>query len=250
MTHTLLFSFAHPDDESFSGAGTAMKYAAAGARIVLSTATLGERGKCGGPPICSPEDLPRVRERELRAAAAVIGFHELHLLGYRDRELADAPVDEVRRKLVTLIRRVRPAIVFTFDPNGFNVHPDHVAISRFTSDAIAAAADPRWFPDSGPPHLVQRLLWTPLLPPWEVAERGSTDFPSADFVVDVSEYYQRRVDALRAHRTQHLSIDKYFMTRPDLATVLATEIWRHGFGPPSSRPATDILANLEPRTEP
>jgi len=32
---TILFSFAHPDDESFSGAGTAMKYAAQGARIVV-----------------------------------------------------------------------------------------------------------------------------------------------------------------------------------------------------------------------
>ena len=250
MSHTLLFSFAHPDDESFSGAGTAMKYAGAGARIVLATATLGERGKCGDPPICSPEELPRVRERELRAAAAVIGFHELHLLGYRDRELSDAPVDEIRRKLVTLIRRVRPAVVFTFDPNGFNVHPDHVAISRFTSDAIAAAADARWFPESGPPHAVQRLLWTPLLPPWEVAERGSTDFPSADFVIDVSDYRDRRVDALRAHGTQHLSIDKYFMTRPDLTQVLATEIWRQGFGPPLNGPSTDVLANLEPRTEP
>ena len=245
---TLLFSFAHPDDESFSGAGTAMKYRAAGARIVLSTATLGERGKCGDPPVCSPEELPRVRERELRAAAAVIGFDELHLLGYRDRELADAPVDEIRGTLVTLIRRERPAVVFTFDPNGFNVHPDHVAISRFTSDAIAAAADSRWFPDSGPPHVVQRLLWTPQLPPWDVVDRGSTDFPSADFVIDVSDFYERRVAALRAHRTQHLSIDKYFMSRPDLNRVLATEIWRQGFGPSFAGPSTDILANLEPRT--
>ena len=57
----LLCVFAHPDDESFSAAGTAMKYAAAGARIVLSTATRGERGKCGDPPICSADDLPRVR---------------------------------------------------------------------------------------------------------------------------------------------------------------------------------------------
>ena len=240
---TLLFSFAHPDDESFSGAGTAMKYAAAGARIVLSTATLGERGKCGDPAVCTPEELPVVRERELRAAASIIGFDELHLLGYRDRELADAPVEEMRLKLVTLIRRVRPTVVFTFDPHGFNLHPDHVAISRFTSDAIAAAADPRWLPDAGPAHVVSRLLWTPLLPPWDVADQGSTDFASADFVIDVSAYHDRRVDALRAHRTQHLSIDKYFFSRPKLHRILATEIWRQSFGPAlHTRPEIDIRA--------
>ena len=240
---TLLFSFAHPDDESFSGAGTAMKYAAAGATIVLSTATLGERGKCGDPPVCASEDLPAVREAELRDAAAIIGFHHLELLGYRDRELADAPVDEMRRKLVTLIRRTRPDVVFTFDPHGFNLHPDHVAISRFTSDAVAIAADPRWLPDAGAAHTVPRLLWTPTVPPWEAADRESLDFASADFVIDVSAYRDRRIAALKAHRTQHLSIDKYFLARPNLDHIVSTEIWRQGFGPPlHPRPQSDILA--------
>ena len=74
---TLLFCFAHPDDESFCGAGTAMRYAAAGARIVLVTATLGQRGKCGDPPVCRPEEIEATRERELREAARVIGFDAL-----------------------------------------------------------------------------------------------------------------------------------------------------------------------------
>ena len=248
---TLLFSFAHPDDESFAAAGTAMKYAAEGAKIVLSTATLGERGKCGEPAICSPEELPVVRERELRTAASVIGFDELHLLGYRDRELADAPVDEMRLKLVTLIRRVRPSVVFTFDPHGFNLHPDHVAISRFTSDAIAVAADPRWLPDAGPAHVVPRLLWTPPLPPWEAVPHDARDLPGADFMIDVSAYQDRRVAALRAHRTQHLSIDRHFFSRSDLARVLATECWRHGFGPPlRQRPATDLFDSSPLNPEP
>ncbi len=242
---TLLFSFAHPDDESFSAAGTAMKYAAGGATIVLSTATLGERGKCGEPAVCAPEELPVVRERELRTAASVIGFDELHLLGYRDRELADAPVEEIRSKLVTLIRRVRPSVVFTFDPNGFNLHPDHVAISRFTSDAIAVAADPRWLPDAGPAHVVPRLLWTPPLPPWEAIQHDAHDLAGIDFMIDVSAYQDRRVTALRAHRTQHLSIDRHFFSRSDLDRVLATEFWRQGFGPAiSSRPGVDLLDSL------
>src|SRR5262245_34721061 len=120
-----------------------MKYADTGARIVLATATLGERGKCGDPPLCTPEELPAVRARELRDAAAIVGFEEVYRLGYRDKELASAPADEIRRTLVTIIRNERPTVVFTFDPNGMNGHPDHVAISRFTGDAVAAAADSR-----------------------------------------------------------------------------------------------------------
>jgi LmbE family N-acetylglucosaminyl deacetylase len=239
---TLLFCFAHPDDESFSGAGTAMRYAASGARIVLVTATLGEKGKCGDPPVCAQEDLGPTRERELRAAARIIGFDELYLLGFVDRELAAAPHEQVSRSLVGIIRRERPAVVFTFDPNGFNVHPDHVAISRFTSDAVSAAADPRWHPEAGNAHLVTRVLWTPPLPPWETARLERFDhMAGADYVIDVSDFRDRRIDALRAHRTQHLSIDRYFFDQPDLDRILATEVWRHGFGPPlRSRPMTDL----------
>jgi LmbE family N-acetylglucosaminyl deacetylase len=246
MAPSILFSFAHPDDESFSGAGTAMKYAAAGARIVLVTATLGERGKAGDPPVCAPDDLAACREKELREAAAIIGVDELHLLGYRDRELADAPPEAVRRSLVSIIRRVRPAVVITFDANGFNVHPDHVAISRFTSDSVSAAADPRWHPETGGPHHVVRMLWTPPFPPWQAATFDSLDNqPGADFVIDVSPWRERRAAALRAHRTQHLSVDRHFFSQPDPARILSMEIWRHGWGPPlRQRPARDILEGL------
>ena len=238
--------FAHPDDESFSGVGTAMKYAAAGAQVVLATATRGERGKRGDPPLCSLQELGACRERELRDAAAIAGFHELHVLGYRDRELADAPPDEVRRALVSLIRRVRPAVVVTFDPHGFNLHPDHVAISRFTSDAIAAAADSRWLEDAGPAHGVRRLVWTPPVPPWETARASRlADLHGADFVLDVSAWRDGRVAALRAHRTQHLSVDKYFFNQPDPNRIFDTEIWRQAWGPAlSGRPADDLFVGL------
>ena len=246
MPATLLFVFAHPDDESFAAAGTAMKYAADGARIVLVTATRGERGKAGDPPICTAAELPTRREQELRQAVEIIGFDEFHLLDYKDQELADAPVDEMRRILVPLIRRLRPAVVFTFDPNGFNRHTDHVAISRFTSDAIAAAGDGRWLPDSGDPYVVPRLLWTPLLPPWDVAALdGLENQPSIDVALDVARWHDRRAAALRAHRTQHLPIDRSFFHRPNLERILAREVWRQAWGPPlTRRPASDVLDGL------
>ena len=244
MAHTFLFCFAHPDDESFSGAGVVMKYAESGVRSVLVTATLGERGKRGEPELCSVEDLPVMRERELRRAVEIIGIDELHLLGYRDRELADAPPETIRSALVTIIRRERPSIVFTFDPNGFNLHPDHVAISRFTTDAVAAAADPRWYPEAGPSYAVPRVLWTPILPPWEPGF-ADADRPGNDFIIDTAAWRERKAAALRAHRSQHISIDRCFFSRPEVDSLLSVETWRQAIGPsPHSRPARDLLEGL------
>ena len=226
-----------------------MKCAVDNVRSVLVTATRGERGSLGVPPLCTHEELGACRERELREAAAIIGFDELHVLDYVDKQLASAPADEIRRSLVSVIRRTRPAVVFTFDPNGMNLHPDHIAISRFTSDAVAAAADARCHPDTGVPHRVARLLWTPPISPWDAAEREHTERePGVDFVIDVAAWRERRVAALRAHRTQQPSISRCFWNRPDPDRILSRELWRQAWGPPLVRqPENDVLAGVIPR---
>ncbi len=248
---TILFSMAHPDDESFMVAGVACKYGAQGARLVLSTATLGDAGKVGDPPICSREELPAVRERELRRAVDLLGIHSLHLLGYRDKQLSAANPEQIRRQLVRLLRQYRPALVITFDPSGFNLHPDHIAISRFTSDAIATAADPRWLPDEGKPHQVTRLLWTPPLRPEEIGCRQQlVGRPGVDFLVDVRAWSRRKADALRAHRTQHLSIDRIWFNRPNPEMLLSSEPFRQAWGPPlDARPRTDLFAGMDVSAE-
>jgi LmbE family N-acetylglucosaminyl deacetylase len=244
---TLLFSFAHPDDESFSGAGLACWCLARGHRVVLVCATRGEAGHAGDPDVSgAPADIAAARERELREAARIIGIEHVHLLGYRDRELADADPVEVRRKLVAHIREYTPDVVATFDPNGFNRHPDHIAISRFTMEAVAAASDARWFEDAGAAHAVGRLLWTPPLAPWEAARSFNLrNEPGADFLLDISPWRERKAAALRAHRTQHRSVEKHFFSQPDLDRVLGIEIYRQGYGPAlARRPADDIFEGL------
>jgi LmbE family N-acetylglucosaminyl deacetylase len=248
MPRTLLFSFAHPDDESFSGAGLARWCLARQVRVVLVCATRGDRGKAGSASVSgAPEDVGAAREQELREAARVIGIEHVHQLGYRDRELADAEPTALRLALVELIRRYRPAVVVTFDPNGFNRHPDHVAISRFTSDAIAAAADPRWMPETGAPHAVARLLWTPPIAPWEAVRlRDLAGEPGADFVLDISAWSETKARALRAHRTQHASVEKHFFSQPDIDRILSIELYRHAWGPPlEARPSDDIFAGID-----
>jgi LmbE family N-acetylglucosaminyl deacetylase len=247
VSQSLLFSFAHPDDESFCGVGLAMRCQARGIPASLVTATLGQQGKVGDPPVCRPEDLAECRERELRRAAEIAGIRDVHVLSYRDRELGKAQPDEIRRTLVALIRRHRPTIVLTFDQNGFNAHPDHVAISRFTMDAVAAAADPRWEPANGDAHSVARVLWTAPIAPWEAGRRPDlASVPGVDFLIDVSPWRDRKAAALRAHRSQHISIDRCFFSQPELDRILSVEVFRQAWGPDlTQRPADDVFEGIE-----
>ena len=243
----IFLSFSHPDDESFGAAGLARRYADAGAEIALVTATRGDAGKAGDPPLCRPDELPAYREAELRRAAAILGIAPVYVLDYQDKHVADVPIDRIRAELVRLFRLHRPHVVITFDPDGANRHPDHVATARFTIDAVTAAADPRWYPDSGAPHRVQRLLWTPPVLPWEAVHSPNLrNEPGVDFLLDISPYRHAKAEALHAHRTQHLSITRCFFSRPDVDRILSTEIFRQAWGPPIAHvPADDVLAGLD-----
>jgi LmbE family N-acetylglucosaminyl deacetylase len=242
----LLLVFAHPDDESVFAAGLACRTAADGGRVALCTATPGEHGKMGDPPICPRERLGPVRQAELMAACAELGIGTVRVLGYPDRGLPFAPADTIRRQLVEVLRAVRPQVVVTFDPNGSNLHPDHVAISRFASDAVAAAGDARWFPELGAPHEAARLLWTLPVKPWEVLRRTDPAHePGADFVLNVSAFTARKAAALKAHRTQHQSLTRIFFSKPDMTRLLGVELFRQAYGPPlAARPATDVFADI------
>jgi N-acetylglucosamine malate deacetylase 2 len=246
MTLRLLFIYAHPDDESFGAAGIARMYADRGADIAMVTATRGDAGRAGEPPICSREELPARREAELRDAAKILGIGHVTVLDYFDKHLAEAPPDKIRRELVSAIRRHRPQIVVTFDPDGANLHPDHIAISRFAGDAIAAADDPRWYADTSNAHRVSRLLWTSPVLPWDVVKSPDlTKERGVDFLVDISKYRDTKAAALRAHRTQHVSINRHFFDLPDVDKILSIETFRQAFGPTlSNRPATDLFESL------
>jgi N-acetylglucosamine malate deacetylase 2 len=246
MPPRLLLIYAHPDDESFAVAGVARMYADRGAEIALVSATRGDAGRAGEPPLCSREDLPARREAELHAAARILGIGHVTVLNYMDKHLGDAPPDVIRRELVEAIRRQRPHVVLTFDPNGANLHPDHIAISRFAVDAVAAAGDARWCPDTGPAHQVQRLLWSPPLLPWEAPSSADlANEPGVDFLIDISQYQSVKTAALRAHRTQHVSIDRHFFNMPSVDKILSVEMFRQCFGPAiAQRPSKDIFESI------
>jgi LmbE family N-acetylglucosaminyl deacetylase len=130
----------------------------------------------------------------------------------------------------------------TFDPNGSNRHTDHMAISRFTSDALAAAADPRWYPELGAAHTIERLVWQP--PTLIFRYPSHTDLtkePGIDFLIDTSRWSEKKAAAIRAYRTQRL--DRLFFDDPDGRRTFSTEAFRVAWGlRPKSVPADDLFA--------
>lgn len=138
---------AHPDDESLGVGGTLAKYAAEGVETFVVTATRGDAGRYGnhrpgevGHP--GRPALAAIRERELRAAASVLGVTDVAVLDYPDGQLDRADPQDAIEAIAHHLRRVRPHVVMTFGPDGAYGHPDHIAISQFTTAAVVAAADP------------------------------------------------------------------------------------------------------------
>jgi len=170
-TKRLLGAFAHPDDEGIVS-GALLQYNTSGVETGLVCATRGEVGEIADPALATPENLGQVREGEMRAAAEVLGVHNLWFLDYRDSGMAGTPENadpsafaqasaaEVLGKLVKIIREFCPQVIVTFDESGAYGHPDHIAIYRYTTSAFHAAADAVQYADLGPAHSVSKLYYS------------------------------------------------------------------------------------------
>jgi len=235
MTQRLLAIFAHPDDEAFGTGGTLACYAATGTEVTLVCATRGEVGEIADPSYATRETLGQVREGELRCAAETVGVREVIFLGYRDsgmagtaenrdlRAFVNAPAEEVVPLLAGIIRRLRPQVIVTFEPNGGYGHPDHIAIHRHTVTAFHAAADPALYGEQGPAWQTDRLFYTAIPRSFflkmrdELAARGmdTSDFArfeegggggwddaQINVALDVSDTVAAKWEALQCHRTQ------------------------------------------------
>jgi LmbE family N-acetylglucosaminyl deacetylase len=217
----LMCVLAHPDDESLATGGILAKYAAQGVQTYLVMATRGERGWFG-PAAADPgpQALGRVREAELRAAAQVLGLSEVVYLDYSDGELDQVEHSAAIAKIVTELRRIRPDVVVTFDPNGMYGHPDHIAISQLTTTAVMAAADPSYLDArAGAPHRVAKLYYRAFLSaereayeaafgrlvmPVDSVERRFTAWPEWAITtrIDSSAYWKQVWKAVACHRSQ------------------------------------------------
>jgi LmbE family N-acetylglucosaminyl deacetylase len=130
----LLSVWAHPDDETYLAAGLMAAAVDAGTRVVCVSATAGEHGT-DDPVEWPPDRLGRLRRWETAAAMAVLGVREHRFLGLPDGGLATVAAEHGIGIVEALIDDVEPATIVTFAPHGMTFHPDHVAVSTWTTAA-------------------------------------------------------------------------------------------------------------------
>ncbi len=186
-----LVIMAHPDDAEFTVAGTVAKWARAGCKIVYVLCTNGNAGT--HEPGMTRERLAAIRQDEQRAACRVLGAQDAVFLNHDDGTLQ--PTLELRRDLVRQIRRYKPEAVIVQDPtvmfygDDYINHPDHRAAGQAALDAVApAAAMPLLWPEVGEPHRVRQVYV------------GGVEKPNV--WIDISDTLDRKVEALRQHKSQ------------------------------------------------
>ncbi len=181
---------AHPDDAEFLCSGTVAKWCKEGWDVFYVLVTGGDKGT--HDPAMTPEKLAAIREEEQRAACRVLGVKECILLGYPDGFTSESA--ELRGQIVRLLRMYRPDVVITWDAfRGTFNHRDHRNVGQATMDAIYPIVRDRLFyqgneEDGLASHQVNEVLLA-----------GAAD---ADYVVDITEVWETKVDAILCHTSQ------------------------------------------------
>ena len=190
----ILIILAHPDDPEFSCGATIAKWTSIGHIVSYCILTNGDKG--GNFPI-SRQELIHIRKNEQTAAAAVLGVHKIQFLDYPDGYIV--PDIELRKIIVRIIRSEKPEVIITSDPTnlfprpGYINHPDHRATGQVVIDAAFPAAGNEWyFPD---------LLQEGLLP-HSLQELWLANPSQPDYIVDVTQWWEQKLDALHEHASQ------------------------------------------------
>ena len=187
---------AHPDDGEFMAGGTVAKWTAEGKFVAYVICTNGNKGS--EDPSMTPDRLAMIREEEQRGACAALGVHDVMFLGYGDGTLYNSL--ELRRDIAREIRRFKPEVIICQDPirhitGRFLNHPDHRNAGDATLDAVfPSARDYHAFPDlieeGFMPHKTLQLL----------IGMGGDD--QANLWIDISQSLDRKIEALRNHKSQ------------------------------------------------
>ena len=178
----VLAIFSHPDDAELTMAGTLLKLKALGYRTGVLDMTRGEMGTRG---------TPEIRAKESLDGARVMGLDARLNLEQPDGHIMLS--EETRQAMVRVLRKHRPKVVFTShwdDP-----HPDHAATCRIVREAARLTTMRRYDEGSG--------MQATRMPAIAHAIYSRLIIPS--FIVDVSEFAEGKMNAIRTHASQFYS---------------------------------------------
>jgi bacillithiol biosynthesis deacetylase BshB1 len=232
MAIDLLAIAAHRDDAELTCAGTLLKAHRQGYATGILDLTAGETGTRGSA---------QLRAAEAAKAAEVLGVSERRNAGLPDAGLHHT--DETRRVVVEHLRHFRPAAVILPYPVGR--HPDHRVAAELARDACFLSGLKK-YPAGGEPHRPRKILHA-------LAYREDPVKPT--FVVDISEEFAGKMEAIRCYASQFdgaKAAGEIFPTGQDLYALVETQNAHYGslirarYGEPYWTPETlavdDVVA--------
>lgn len=242
---SILAAFAHPDDETILAGGILAMLATQGAAVHILSATRGEGGELGEPPITERSQLGQVREAELRCAAEALGAKSVLFLDYLDPVVGadealfpfQADFEGLALEIGSSVAATKANAVITHGSDGEYGHPAHTLMHKACKFALQSA-------------------WGNSMPLYGI----SADFPEhprprlankadpADFVVDVEPWLPMKLKAAECHLTQAA----LFVRRSSeeagrpmaLAEVLMQVESLHRAWPPVEAQVSDVLARF------
>jgi LmbE family N-acetylglucosaminyl deacetylase len=250
--------FAHPDDDTYGAGASLALHAGPELEVTGILTTSGEAGAIADASLATRERLGAVREEEDRRAWRALGIEPaIHFLRHPDGGVTDLPREQLVAEYLSILQDARPDVVITFGPDGVTGHADHVTVGAAATTAFhtARASGVDGFrrllhvgiPRSSIERLNELLRERGLAPidsTQEFQPRGVPD-ETIGVSVDGSAVYDRKLEALRSHRTQAeledvpfelwremLAVESFVVAFPERAE--GEPVWRdvfEGLGP-------------------
>lgn len=173
---------AHPDDVELGAAGTIAKEVSLGKKVGIIDLTRGELGTRGSAEI---------RDEEARKGAEILGVAVRENLRFRDGFFVNDEKHQI--EIIKMIRKYKPEIVLCNAVN--DRHIDHSKGSKLVSDAcflsglikveteLDGSKQEHWRPK----QVYHYIQWQSIEP---------------DFVVDISGFMDKKVEAVLAYSSQ------------------------------------------------
>jgi bacillithiol biosynthesis deacetylase BshB1 len=183
MKLDILVLSAHPDDAELGCAGTIASHVAKGFRVGIVDFTRGELGTRG---------TPEARQNEATAAAKILGVSVRENLGLKDGFFQNANDDQLT--VIQAIRKYQPEIVIT---NAIrDRHPDHAKGAQLAYDScfLSGLVKIETKNEQG----INQMPWRPKA----VYHFIQSQFIQPDFVVDISNFWDIKINAIKAFKTQ------------------------------------------------
>ncbi len=195
---TVVAIFAHPDDEAFGPSGTIYKLSKE-YDVYILCATKGEIGQGGD----GKTPLSEVRAEELRQSAKILGVKDVYFLGFTDGTLSNSLYHKLADAIEVYLKKLKPEIVLTMNPNGGSGHIDHIVVSMVASFVFEKLSFIKKIMYSAT-TIQQTDAWKKF--PYFVYRPDGIPRSGVDEVVDVADVWDVKLAAMEQHKSQ---VDDY-----------------------------------------